>query len=112
MSGAQSQVQKDLVIDHTVDEPLNTSAEEAKADPIRPMATDSLTAESRPEVASVVNAPTSKAAAETGTVEPKEEQISGEEALVKPPPVSEGILGYKAPGLVKSVGPSRRCELF
>lgn len=111
MSGAQPQEPKDLVIDRTIGEPLNTSAAEAKTDPIKPMATDSLTTESRPEMASVVNAPTPAAAAEPGTGVPKEEQILGKDALIESQSVSEGILGYKAPGLVKSARHSRRCEL-
>ena len=94
MSEAQAPVQKTPnVVDPAAAEPTTVTAPEASVDPIRPLATDSLTAASRSEVA--------PAATETPAEGLKGETLAKNEEVVEAPPVNEGILGYKAPGLVK-----------
>jgi hypothetical protein len=83
-------VQDTLAVDPAAVEPT-TVASEATSDPIRPTGTDALTAESRPEVTE----PTTEA--ETAPVAGLPADIDPAEA----PPTSEGILGYKGPGLLK-----------
>lgn len=96
MSEAQASVQKTpTVVDPAAVEPVTVTAPEASTDPIRPMATDSLTAASRSEVTPTDNA--------TGTpvVDSKGENLAKNEEVIEAQPITEGILGYKAPGLVK-----------
>ena len=69
-----------------------TTAAEASTDPIRPTGTDALTTESRPEVEA-----TTTPAAEL----PKEEKVAEDAVKIEAQPVAEGVLGYKAPGLIK-----------
>lgn len=97
MSEAQAPVQKTPnAVDPAAAEPTSITAPEASVDPIRPMATDSLTPASRSEVA-----PAAGAAGETPAEASKGETLAKNEEVVEAQPVSEGILGYKAPGLVK-----------
>ena len=70
------------------------TASEATIDPVRPTGTDALTAESRPEVQ-----PDTTPAAEL----PKEEKVGENEVKIEAQPIAEGVLGYKAPGLIKYV---------
>lgn len=101
MSDAQAPVQKTPnVVDPAAAEPTSVTAPEASVDPIRPLATDSLTAASRPEVTPAAGA---GAATETPAEGAKGETLAKNEEVVTAQPVSEGILGYKAPGLVKYV---------
>lgn len=81
------------VVDPVAVDPAVT-ASEASTDPIRPTGTDALTADSRPEVQ-----PTTTPAAEL----PKEEKVGEDEVKIEAQPVAEGVLGYKAPGLIKFV---------
>ena len=99
MSEAQVPVQKTpTVVDPAAAEPTTVTAPEASVDPIRPMATDSLTAASRSEVT-----PASGATTETPAEGPNGETLAKNEEVVEARPINEGILGYKAPGLVKYV---------
>lgn len=97
MSEAQAPVQKTpIAVDPAAAEPPTVTAPEASVDPIRPMATDSLTAASRSEVT-----PAAGATTETPADGSKGETLAKNEEVVEAQPVNEGILGYKAPGLVK-----------
>jgi hypothetical protein len=96
MSETQASVQKSpAVVDPAAAEPVTATAPEASTDPIRPMATDSLTPASRSEVTPTGNA------TETPVVDPKGENLAKNEEVVEAQPINEGILAYKAPGLVK-----------
>ena len=97
MSAAQRPVQDTPVVDPAATEPITTTAADASIDPVRPLGTDSLTAESRPEVTAALGAPTSTASPGTATTEP----LAKNEVVVESQPINEGVLGYKAPGLVK-----------
>lgn len=83
-------------VDPAAAEPVAISAQEANVDPVRPMATDSLTAASRSEVA-----PAGATAADVPVTDVKEDNLAKNEEVVEAQPINEGILGYKAPGLVK-----------
>ena len=78
-----------------------TMATEASTDPIRPTGTDALVPESRPEVTPATEATHTVAGAPTGVSGPTEQKLSGDEVKVEAQPISEGVLGYKAPGLIK-----------
>ena len=78
-----------------------TMATEASSDPIRPTGTDALVPESRPEVTSATEATHTVAGAPTGVSAPTEQMAGGDALKVEAQPISEGILGYKAPGLIK-----------
>ena len=71
-----------------------TMASEATADPIRPSGTDALMPESRPEVTATPE--TTEAAPVTETAAKEDDATTTESQ-----PLTEGVLGYKAPGLVK-----------
>ncbi|KAL9046633.1 MAG: hypothetical protein Q9214_000578 [Letrouitia sp. 1 TL-2023] len=84
-------------------EPVNVAASEATKDPVRPNGTNDLTAESRPEVTEGAVAPS------TVPTAPVAENPAADGATEKPPkgtavveaePINEGVLSYKAPGLV------------
>ena len=97
MSEAQAPVHKTPnVVDPAAAEPTTVTAPEASVDPIRPLATDSLTPASRSEVT-----PAAGAATETPAEGLKGETLAKNEEVVTAQAVNEGILGYKAPGLVK-----------
>lgn len=103
MSEIQPPAQKTpIVADPAAAEPTTVTAPEASVDPIRPMATDSLTAASRSEVTPAATT----AATETPAEAPKGENLAKNEEVVEAQPINEGVLGYKAPGLVKYVNPS------
>lgn len=101
MSQVPPSSQENPVVDSAATEPITTTAPEANKDPIRPMATDSLTAESRPEAIPSVDGTSSAAPVETPVTEPKEDKISKKEVLVEAQPINEGVLGYKEPGFLK-----------
>lgn len=94
MSVAQHPVNAFTPADPAATEPPTTTVADASADPVRPLGTDSLTLESRPEVGEALDHPTSPTA--TGA-----EKTSKKEVVIDSQPINEGILGYKAPGLVK-----------
>ena len=78
-----------------------TTASEANIDPIRPIGTDALTAESRPELDTTTGEAESGTPAVATTTEPSNELVGENAAKVEAQPIAEGLLGYKAPGLVK-----------
>ena len=85
-------------------EPVTTSAQEATADPVRTNATKDLTPESRPEV----DDGTSTLPAEPTTTTAAGEDVPKGTSAVQSQPISEGVLAYKQPGLVKYETP-RTC---
>lgn len=89
MSTTQHPVHASHPADPAALEPPTTTVTDASADPVRPLGTDSLTLESRPEVGEALDHPTSP------------EKTAKNEVLIESQPINEGILGYKAPGLVK-----------
>ena len=100
MSATHPSTRETAAVDPAAAEPVTAVASEANADPIRPPGTDSLTLESRPEINPAVDNTTS--AGNTNLpVAPKEEKISKKEVLIEAQPINEGVLAYKAPGLVK-----------
>ena len=76
-----------------------TLATEATSDPIRPTGTDTLIPESRPELANSTDANEITPAAVTAL--PQAEPVDGKASSTEAAPVTEGVLGYKAPGLIK-----------
>ena len=98
MSEHQQPVMNAPMTDPVAVEPPTTTAPEANIDPIRPTGTDALTAESRPEL----NAPadTIESVPAAGA-EHKTEKARASAVKVEAQPINEGLLGYKAPGLVK-----------
>ena len=87
---------KETIADPAAVEPT-TTATEANTDPIRPTGTDAMVPESRPEVTNeATTAPSGGVAGEsTAGTAPKGTEV------VESQPINEGILNYKAPGLVK-----------
>ncbi|KAL8819534.1 MAG: hypothetical protein Q9223_002051 [Gallowayella weberi] len=89
-------------------EPLTTTAQEATTDPVRTNATKDLTPESRPEV----NEPISALPADTSVTNGTAEEVPKGSAVVESQPINEGLLGYKQPGLVKSLMYSKKFFWF
>ena len=81
--------------------PPTTLATEATSDPIRPTGTDALMADSRPEVATVTDEAGMTNPAESMAAMPTEEKVGEGAMTTESQPMAEGVLGYKAPGLVK-----------
>ena len=92
MSGVHPPVAETPVVDPAASEPVTTTAPEASTDPVRPTESSALDPESRPELANSATAP------EASVAEPNGAITTG---VVDAQPVTEGVLGYKAPGLVK-----------
>lgn len=85
-------------------EPVNFAASEATKDPVRPNGTNDLTAESRPEVTDGAVAPSTvptAPVAENPATDGATEKPPKGTAVVEAEPINEGVLSYKAPGLVK-----------
>lgn len=80
-------------------DPMATANETSK-DPIPTTGTDSLTPENRPDVASSTTA-TTTAAEGAGTTGPTGSTAPNASTVTEAQPISEGILNYRAPGLVK-----------
>ena len=98
MSVAQHSTHHPNVVDPAAVEPTIT-ASEASTDPIRPTGTDALTAESRPEV---TGNPTTSSTVGAAASEPIEKKVDNNKAVeIEAQPIHEGVLGYKAPGLLK-----------
>ncbi|KAL8917170.1 MAG: hypothetical protein Q9172_005962 [Xanthocarpia lactea] len=89
-------------------EPVTVTAQDATTDPIRTNPTDDLTPESRPEVTEG----TSALPAETNTTTGPVEDVSKGTAAVESQPITEGVLAYKQPGLVKSLMYSKKFFWF
>ncbi|KAI4164717.1 MAG: hypothetical protein LQ342_001692 [Letrouitia transgressa] len=87
-------------------EPVNFAASEATKDPVRPNGTNDLTAESRPEVTDGAVAPSTvptAPVAENPATDGATEKPPKGTAVVEAEPINEGVLSYKAPGLVKGL---------
>lgn len=79
-----------------------TTAHDATIDPIRTTGTDALSPESRPEL---------NEGSAAGISEPASGMLAGENGIKgSASPVTEGVLAYKAPGLLKYVVPFIRAE--
>ncbi|KAL8802413.1 MAG: hypothetical protein Q9182_003836 [Xanthomendoza sp. 2 TL-2023] len=87
---------------------VTTTAQEATTDPVRTNATKDLTPESRPEVTEGISALPADTSATNGTVEEVQKGSAGVESQ----PINEGVLGYKQPGLVKSLMYSKKFFWF
>ena len=77
-----------------------TTANEASNDPIQSLGNDTSTPETRPEVANDSEATATETAGAAAT-ESTGGAASQDPAIADVQPISEGILNYKAPGLVK-----------
>ena len=97
MSEVHPAVSQTSAVDPAATEPITTTAPEASVDPVRPTETSALSPESRPEITSSADAPTTAATTEA----PKESMGATTAGAVDAQPITEGVLGYKAPGLVK-----------
>ncbi|KAL8782491.1 MAG: hypothetical protein Q9213_005330 [Squamulea squamosa] len=89
-------------------EPITANAQEATTDPIRTNPTKDLAPESRPEVTESSSALPVETTTTTGTVE----DVPKGAAVVESQPINEGVLGYKQPGLVKSLMYSKKFFWF
>ncbi|KAL8777509.1 MAG: hypothetical protein Q9203_002605 [Teloschistes exilis] len=89
-------------------DPVTTTAQDATTDPVRTNATQDLTPESRPEVTQGTTAP----AAVTTETDAAVDDVPKDAAVVVSQPVNEGVLGYKQPGLVKSLIYSKKFFWF
>ena len=98
MSEVQPAVKESPAVDPAANEPVTTTAPEASTDPVRPTETSALNPESRPEVTNSTDGPETAAATETLMPESNGATTT---AAVDAQPMTEGVLGYKAPGLVK-----------
>ena len=87
--------------DAAVVDPM-TTANEASTDPIHSFGNDTSTPETRPEVANNSEATvTATGGAAAAAAESTGGVASKDSAVADVQPISEGILNYKAPGLVK-----------
>ena len=98
MSELQPAVKDTPVVDPAATEPITTTAPAASTDPIRPTETSALNPETRPEIANDTTAPTTAGTTEGPMAEANGATTTG---AVDAQPMTEGVLGYKAPGLVK-----------
>ncbi|MCJ1340891.1 hypothetical protein MMC09_006187 [Bachmanniomyces sp. S44760] len=86
-----------------------TTATEATSDPVRPTGSDVPATENQPEIAAAGES------VPTSTNEPaptEEEKVAADGTKVTAQPVAEGQLGYKAPGLLKSLRFSKHVFWF
>ena len=77
-----------------------TTASDASTDPIQSVGNDTSTPETRPEVANNIEA-TGTATGGAAAAESTGGVASKDSAVADVQPIGEGILNYKAPGLVK-----------
>lgn len=94
--------------------PSTTTSTHPTSDPIRSTTSEAMVPESRPEVvAAAADEPavTGKHT-DTASAQPQENKLGTEEAMFQGEPASEGVLGYKAPGLVKSFRFSKKFFWF
>ncbi|KAI9747807.1 MAG: hypothetical protein M1835_001968 [Candelina submexicana] len=93
--------------------PSTTITSQPTTDPIRSTTTEAMVPESRPEaVAAAADEPAATGKQVDIALSPKENKLGTEEAIVVGEPASEGVLGYKAPGLVKSLRFSKKFFWF
>ncbi|MCJ1296699.1 hypothetical protein MMC34_008265 [Xylographa carneopallida] len=85
------------------------TASEAVSDPIRPTGTDALVPESRPEI---VSTDASEAKVDAVTALPATDAAAEPTAQIETPPITDGVLGYKAPGLLKGLRFSKKFFWF
>lgn len=109
MSEVHQPVEETVLVPVAATEELNAPATEATVDPIRPTGTDTLVPESRPEITSAADTtaghhPGGDALGLT------DNKLGPNETTVTAQPISEGILGHKAPGLIKYVSQVFPCE--
>ncbi|MCJ1439021.1 hypothetical protein MMC27_008411 [Xylographa pallens] len=86
-----------------------TTASEAMSDPIRPTGTDTLVPESRPEILST---DASETKLDAVTALPATELPAETAAPGGTQPITDGVLGYKAPGLLKGLRFSKKFFWF
>ncbi|KAI9698930.1 MAG: hypothetical protein M1836_003119 [Candelina mexicana] len=93
--------------------PSATITSQPTTDPIRSTTTEAMVPESRPEAAAAAaDEPAATRKPADTTLSPQENKLGTEEAMVVGEPASEGVLGYKAPGLVKSLRFSKKFFWF
>ncbi len=98
MSAVHPAVMETPAVDPAATQPINTTAPEASADPVRPTETSALNPESRPELNEFTDAPITASMTEAPMADSTAATTA---ATVDTQPTTEGVLGYKAPGLVK-----------
>ncbi|MCJ1395174.1 hypothetical protein MMC18_008055 [Xylographa bjoerkii] len=86
-----------------------TTAPEAMSDPIRPTGTDARAPESHPEM---ISTDASELKADAVTALPVTEPASETTAPIEAQPITDGVLGYKAPGLLKGLRFSKKFFWF
>lgn len=97
MSAAHTHEQAAPVVDPVAAQPI--TAAEPTSDTVKPIAAESPTS---PGGATAIDAPATAPAPETAATEAEAEKLaSKDEAVVESQPINEGVLQYKAPGLVK-----------
>ncbi len=101
MSVNQPAVTETPAVDPAATEPITTTAPEASIDPVRPTETSALNPESRPELVNGTDDSITAAAAEAPMAEASGDRLATTAGAVDAQPMTEGVMGYKAPGLVK-----------
>lgn len=97
MSAAHTHEQAAPVVDPVATQPI--TAAEPTSDTVKPVAAESSTS---PGGATAIDTPATAPAPETAVTEAEAEKLaSKDEAVVESQPINEGVLQYKAPGLVK-----------
>lgn len=97
MSAVHAHEQAAPVVDPIATHP--TIAAEPTPDTVKPIAAESSTS---PEGATALDPAASAPTADTAATEAEAEKpVSKDEAVVESQPINEGVLQYKAPGLVK-----------
>ena len=97
MSTAHTHEQAAPIVDPVATQPI--TAAEPIPDTIKPITAESSTS---PEGAIAVDAPATAPAPETAATEAEAEKpVSKDEAVVESQPINEGVLQYRAPGLMK-----------
>lgn len=97
MSTAHTHEQAAPVVDSVATQPI--TAAEPIPDTVKPIAAESTTS---PEDVTAADSPATAPAAKTAAIEAEAEKpVSRDEAVVESQPINEGVLQYKAPGLVK-----------
>ena len=101
MSEIHKPVEEAVHVPAAATEELNAPATEATVDPIRPTGTDALVPESRPEVTAAAAETTAGHHTGADAADLTDNKLGPNETTVTAQPISEGILGHKAPGLIK-----------
>jgi hypothetical protein len=101
MSEVHPAVMGTSAVDPAATEPITTTAPEASTDPVRPTETSALSPESRSELVNGTDASATAAGTEAPNTETSGDKVPTAAGAVDAQPMTEGVLGYKAPGLVK-----------